>query len=344
MKVLNLVTTRRSFYRTQEAALEAANIDYTTLTVPGTHHNQGDKVEQRSVWDYLRYYPSVLRNSFSGYDIIHANFGLTAPFAIAQLNLPVVVSLWGSEFYNNKYESLIRSATKRADEVIIPSKTMGQFIDRDCHCIPYPIDSNLFSPMKQKQARQELGWELDETIVLFPAAPGRPEKNYERAKRITNEVNQPVRLYPCINEPYEKMPLLMNASDAVLVTSNYESGPMVVKEAVACNVPVVSTSVGFVPDTLEDISNSYTARHEPELAAALESVLENEERSDGRYKVEKYTISQMGDQLQTVYDQCLGKTQSSTLIDFGVSSPSRESIREQSSLTKENTVSHPRGE
>lgn len=307
MNVLNLVTTPRSFYRTQEAALEAVNIDYTTLTVPGTHHNHQDGVEQRSVWDYLRFYPSVLRQSLGKYDIVHANFGLTAPFAIAQPRLPVVVSLWGSEFHENKYESIIATATNQAEEVIIPSETMRQFVDRDHHCIPYPIDSELFSPMSRTEAREKLGWESDETVVLFPSAPGRPEKNHGLAERVAAGVNTEVRLRPCINEPYERMPLLMNASDAVLVTSTYETGPMVVKEAVACNVPVVSTPVGFVPDALDGVSNSYTADSEDELRTALETVLETDERADGRQTVTAYDVSEMGARLRRVYQRCLTK-------------------------------------
>lgn len=321
MRILNLVTTRRSFYRAQEAALDAANIEYTTVTVPGTHRGHADGVEQRSVWDYLRFYPTVLRKSLSEYDIVHANFGLTAPFAVAQPRLPVVVSLWGSEFHENKYEALIASATKRADEVIVPSQMMRRFVRRDNHCIPYPIDGDLFSPMSKAEARSKLDWDADETVVLFPSAPGRPEKNYRLAERVVEGVAQPVRLYPCIDEPYERMPLLMNASDAVLVTSTYETGPMVVKEAVACNVPVVSTPVGFVSDVLDGVANSSTGKSAEELRRALETVLDANARADGRHKVVAYDIADMGAQLRRVYERCTDRRQRSGPVPIEISTP-----------------------
>jgi teichuronic acid biosynthesis glycosyltransferase TuaC len=39
---------------------------------------------------------------------------------------------------------------------------------------------------------------------------------------------------------YEQVPIWLNASDVLLVTSHHEGSPTIVKEALACNLPIVS--------------------------------------------------------------------------------------------------------
>ncbi len=313
MRVLSLVTTPRSFYRKQEAALDAAGIEYTTLEVPGEHRNFDDRVEERTLADYLKFYPQVLRESFEDYDLVHANYGLTAPFAVGQFRLPVVVSLWGGEFRENQFAPIIRAATNRADEVIIPSRMMSQFVDREAHYVPYPVDTEQFRPIPRDEAREHLGWDPDETVVLFPAAPGRPEKNFDLAKRVVDGLDRDVRLHTGGNIPYDDMPYVMNASDALLVTSNRETGPMVVKEAAACNVPVVCTRVGFAPEVLDGVAHSGVGDSAAELRDVLRAALDAGERADGRGPIAEYGVEEMGARLRTVYERCLSRPRSGPL-------------------------------
>ncbi|MFC4359704.1 glycosyltransferase family 4 protein [Halobium salinum] len=306
IRVLNLVTTPRSFYRKQEAALDAAGIEYTTLEVPGEHRNLDDRVEERTPKHYAQFLPQVLSEAWRGdYDLVHANFGLTAPFALAQLRLPVVVSLWGGEFRENPFTPLIEAATARADEVIVPSRMMRRFVDRETHLIPYPIDTEQFQPMDRREARERLGWDPDETVVFFPAAPGREEKDFPLAERVVDGIDSDVRLHTAGSIPYDEMPLVMNASNAVLCTSKRETGPMIVKEAAACNVPVVSRPVGFVPEVLDGVTNSYVADDEDGLREGLRAVLDDDGRADGRGPIASYGTAEMGEALRQVYERVL---------------------------------------
>src|SRR5258708_15921936 len=73
----------------------------------------------------------------------------------------------------------------------------------------------------------------------------------------------------------------MNACDALVFTSRQEGSPNVVKEALACNLPVVSVAIGDVPERLRDLAGcEVCADAEPDtIAAALVRVLRRGERT-----------------------------------------------------------------
>jgi len=312
LRVLSLTTTTwRSFYRTQVRALEGRGVEVTTRQPPGEFRAFDDGVRRRGVLDYLRFVPTVLREARHEHDLLHANYGLLAPHAAVQPTLPTVLTLWGGEFVGNRFAGVIRRFANRADEVVVPSEAMGDRVTRDYHVVPFPVDTDLFRPIPRAEARRHLGWEEAKTVVLFPYATARYEKNYPLAERVVGALETDATLVTVSNRPHAELPLYMNASDALLVTSRWESGPMVVKEAVACGLPVVSTDVGFVASVLDGISSSYVASTERELVARLETVLRRGERADGRHRIESYGEREMGERLLAVYDRALDRGEAS---------------------------------
>lgn len=308
MRVLGLVTTPdKTFYERQSAALRDAGVDLTVLSVPGENDAQSTAAEgsaTRSVVDYLRYYPRVLRSSFGDYDLIHASYGLTGPAAVAQPNLPVVLSLWGSDLMG-RYGSVSEMCARRSDAVIVMSQDMAEALGQPCHVIPHGIDLEQFAPLPTAEARPELGWAEDHRHVFFPYPRKREVKDYPRAERVVertrDRVGEPVDLHVAEGIPYDRMPLYMNAADALLVTSKREGMPNTVKEALACNLPVVSTDVGDVSDWLSDVSPSTVGRTDDELADALVEFLERRTRSDGRDAVEHLAWARVADRIVRVY-------------------------------------------
>lgn len=314
MRVLNLVTNDKSqFYRTQVSVLEDAGVDSTTLAVPGDHQygvadEDVDGSATRSLVDYVKFYPPVLKRSFEPYDLIHANYGLTAPAAIAQPNLPVVLSLWGSDLLGT-YGSVSEFCAKHCDAVIVMSEEMAHRLDCDCYVIPHGIDLEQFRPIPKEEAREEMGWDDDSYHVLFPYPRGREVKNFPRAERVVEAVrermNRPVELQVASGIPHYLMPHFFNAADLLLLTSDREGSPNTVKEAMACNLPVVSTDVGDVRGRLEDVSHSHVATSDDRLADAVEDVLRAGERSDARAAIRPLSTERMGERIQGVYEDVL---------------------------------------
>ena len=303
IRTLQLVTTRRSFFDKQVEALEERGVDCVVRTVPQAADGG------RSPREFAEFYVDVLGDvAIEEFDLVHANYGLVAPFALAQPTRPVVLSLWGSDVMGPSWlVALSKLSAAAADAVVVPSTPAADALGRPHDLVPFGVDTDLFRPIPRERARAAVGWDPDERVVLFPYDPGRDVKNYPLAERVAEAAATDVTLRVLSDVDYERVPLYMNASDAVLVTSRRESGPMVVKEATACNVPVVSTDVGFARDVLAGVSGAHVCDDETALVEALDAVLEGNGRIDGRDRVDDLSLDRAGDRLVSVYRRVLDR-------------------------------------
>ena len=304
MRVLQIVTSPRPFFEQQVSVLEERGIDCTVLGLPGEYCGKSG----RTPLDYARFYPTVLSELRSTeYDLVHANYGLTAPFALAQPVRPVVLTLWGSDLMSEQewLRTISRYGARHANATIAPSPIMSQQLELDHELIPFGVDTELFRPIPKAQARERVGWNTDRQIVLFPYDTSRSVKDFPRARRLVDRLDADVELRTVDGVDYEAMPYYMNASDVLLVTSERESGPMVVKEAAACNLPIVSTDVGFVGETIEGLPNCFVSDSDRELELGLTAVLNDGRRSAGRERIDGLSLESMGDRLVALYDRLL---------------------------------------
>ncbi|NLV10323.1 glycosyltransferase [Halomicrobium mukohataei] len=297
--VLMLVTNEdASFYRQQVDALEELGLNCDTVAVP----NSDDGT--RRLRHYARFYGATLRKSLSEYDVVHANYGLTAPAALAQRRRPVVLSLWGSDLLG-AYGRLSTWCANRCDEVIVMSDAMATELDRDAHVIPHGVDMERFSPTAQASARDELGWDQNARIVLFPYDPERPIKDFPRARAVVDDaasrLDAHVALRTVSGVDHGEIPRYMNATDVMLLTSRREGSPNTVKEALACNCPVVSTDVGDVSNYVEALDYSGVCADDDELVERLVATLRAAPVSEGREQVTALGLSEMARNIASVY-------------------------------------------
>ncbi|MFZ1467235.1 MAG: glycosyltransferase [Anaerolineae bacterium] len=268
---------------------------------------------QRHTLNYVAGMAAVLGRSLGRqrYDLVHAHYVLSGVLARCQLRWPLVLTLHGSEVAVGWTPPLSRALARLADWVIV---TSPRVLD-DLHMnlphvavIPCGIDLDLFTPGEQAAARAALGLPAERQLVVFVGEP-RPEKQVhllEGAVARLQAAGQPVDLLIASGQPHERVPLFMQAADVLGLTSSYEGSPMVIKEAMACNLPIVATDVGDVAGVIRDTAGCYLAAPTVEsVTDKLASALAFGGRTDGRSRIRHLSGAAAAQQVLAVYHEVL---------------------------------------
>jgi teichuronic acid biosynthesis glycosyltransferase TuaC len=272
--------------------------------------------------NYTRAWWKARRLIASGkYSLIHAQWGQSALLGLPK-RLPLVVTFRGGDLegivaptgrYTLKgriLRLLSRCVARIADQVIVVSETLAAKLPRtNCWVIPSGLNLDLFRPIPRELARERLGLPATGLLVLFASDPARPGKRYELARasveRLKNEFD--VELLTTSKVPHDLMPLFMCASDVLVLTSTHEGSPNVVKEALACNLPIVSLAVGDVAARIGGVAGCVVCEDErPDtIAAALASVLRAGSRIDGRSGVLDLDEKTLADRVVSAYKEAI---------------------------------------
>jgi glycosyltransferase involved in cell wall biosynthesis len=257
----------------------------------------------RTRWAYIREALRMLWLSRSPCRprLVHAHGGETALVARCCMGAPVVVSYCGDDLLGTPRAggSISRASRIRRTVLRAHARLMSRTITKSAEMeralplaarrrnlvLPNGVDRLLFHPRSHEQSRRQLGWAGDEHVVLFAADPAVERKRYWLAEQACRQAEQTlgrVRLEVAWGIVPDEMPILMAGADCLLLTSAIEGSPNVVKEAVACNLPVVCTDVGDVREILSDIEPSWVCAADPAaLASALVDCFTPKRRSNG---------------------------------------------------------------
>lgn len=215
---------------------------------------------KRGLWGYfISWLPLVIRILVYKPDVVHAHYGLSGFIAVLQPFRPVVLTVHGGDIYDRRVARITRIAASLAGQVIAVNEDISKKIGRKqgVRVLPCAVNTKLFMPVDRGLAREKLGIDPSVPMVLFSSRFERKVKNAPLAKRAVElSVMHPV-LTEVVQIPRDRMPLLINAADLLLVTSFYEGSPQIVKEAMACNIPVVSTDVGDIRKNFDDLEGYY---------------------------------------------------------------------------------------
>ena len=276
--------------------------------------------------NYLKYWREVRGEISRGnFDIIHTQWGQSGLLALPK-QLPLVVTFRGDDLegiigpngkktaYGYVLQTLSRFVARAADQVILVSESLSHALPkRNYHVIPSGLDLELFCPTAQDVARRKLGLLNNRRYVLFAGSASNPRKRYALAQQAVNLLKSEldVDILTASGIPHEQVPDYMNASDVMLLVSLHEGSPNVVKEALACNLPVVSTDVGDVRQRLSNIAGCMILENDqPEdIARALREVLLRNERVVSRPSVLDLDENVLTQKVIDVYRQALTSKQ-----------------------------------
>ena len=288
------------FVQEQVEALRREGVDIDVFLVDGSEH----KINY--LWGIFRLWWHLLRHR---YDLIHAHYVFSGIVARMQLLYPIVLTHHGPEFWSWQFLPC-KIITPLVNKVILVSPEMDERLKyKKALVIPCGVDFELFKPVPRDEAREKLNLPKDKKLILWAGNYQRPEKRWdivEAAVSIAKEKDPSIDFLLVTNQPHEVVPLYMNACDTLLLVSDAEGSPMVVKEAMACNLPVVSVPVGDVPAVIGGTEGCYLCTQDPaDVAEKLLQALSQPRRTNGREKISHLEQGVIARRIKAVFQEAL---------------------------------------
>lgn len=254
-------------------------------------------------------------------DVVHGHYSLCGWVAnMACLGLrhkpKIVVSILGSFPTKDKKWKLVRWSIQHLwDATIVKSQRTANQLGLPVNIIPNGVNLEIFQTQDNAAARKAVGFEDGKKYIIWCSNPDRPEKDYKLAEDtvhlLESEILDPngfsVKLVPVFNKTPQEVCMYMNAADCLLLTSVSEGSPNVIKEAMSCNCPIVTTNVGDVTERLENLEGCHVvdSREPKELAGAIRKSLEFGKRTEGRKRIieDQLEISQIAKRIKDIYER-----------------------------------------
>jgi teichuronic acid biosynthesis glycosyltransferase TuaC len=270
----------------------------------------------------------VFFKTLSGrFDLVQGHYGQWCVIARMQWTTPVVANFLGSDLIGDVdwhgnptwFGKLVVSASRWlchvVDAALVQSEEMRQAAQGDAarpiFILPMGVDFALFRPIPRAEARAALGWDQERCYILFGNNPRLPVKNFPLAQAAVERLRArgfSAELVVANGLPQTQVVQYINASNALILSSYSEGSPSIVKETMACNVPVVSTNVGDVADLIGRTAGCAVCPPDPEaLAAGLAQALQHKGPTTGRADIRHHERTIIAQQLIAIYEPIASK-------------------------------------
>jgi glycosyltransferase involved in cell wall biosynthesis len=302
-----------AFVKAQVEALQQAGVEIELFVLNGRSRKL---MYPRAVLELRK------RLADGSIDLVHAHYSYVGIVARTQWRVPVVVSYCGDDLLGTVNPQ--GEQTRRLS--VLAGRVLGQFVDaaivksgematklwrKDVHVIPNEVDFDTFRPVDRDRAREELGLDAKKKYLLFAANPAIPVKRYPLAQEVAarlREADPSIEMLVIHNETQDRLALYMSACDALVFTSYQEGSPNIVKQAMACNLPIVSTDVGDVREVIGKTDGCLISSADPTVfAARVSDVLRRGERTQGRQDIGHLARPVVAAKILDVYEKTLKK-------------------------------------
>jgi teichuronic acid biosynthesis glycosyltransferase TuaC len=298
------------FVERQAASLRAAGVDVDFFDL-GRSHSPFRLLRK---WRGLR---AEIRRSRP--DLVHAQYGTIVSIVTAMTFHPMIVTYGGSDLIRGASVALWRIylgiflsnvASLFAKHVICVSEELRRSLwwrRRGVAVIPRGVNLAAFTPGSRDEARAELGWDAHRRIVLIDGGRDPHNKGLDIAQRAIDIVRGELpdtELFVIHGVTPDRIPVLLRAGDALICASRQEGSPNIVKESLACALPVVGVRVGDVPERLAGVTPGAVVDRTPEaIANALLPILRAPRRSNGPEIIRQLSLEAVAARIIQVYEE-----------------------------------------
>ena len=296
-----------SFVQSQYDSLEAEGLDMVLFPVVG----HGIKAHLRAAKD-LR---ALIKRERP--DVVHAHYSVCGHVAtIASMFLgkkpKLVVSILGSFPTHSRKWRLVKFCIRNIwDKTIVKSQRTACQLGEEVQIIPNGVNLDMFYPQDYAEARKNVGFENDKRYIIWCSHPDRTEKNFALAKAAVDLIAEEHNavLVTVYHKTPQEVVQYMNAADCLLLTSIQEGSPNVIKEAMACNCPIVTTDVGDVRERLDELEGCYILPEKEmdsasKLSYLIVDALRFGKRTAGNQRIlnDKLTVQQIAKRIMACYE------------------------------------------
>lgn len=264
----------------------------------------------KGIFGYLRQVPGLMKaiREFKP-DLIHAHYGLCGLLSNCQRRVPVVTTYHGSDINNPKVLRFSTIAIRYSRfNVFVSQKNIDLAKPKGNYSlIPCGINLEDYPPIEKNEARRIMALDPSRKYVLFSGAFDNPVKNAPLAKEAMKLLPE-ATLLELKGYSRPQVAALMQAADALLMTSFSEGSPQVIKEALACGCPIVSVDVGDVKERISGVDGCFvTESVASSLADSLRRALSFGIRTRGREAIMKDGLAndEIASRLIEIYYTCL---------------------------------------
>lgn len=245
------------------------------------------------------------------FELVHAHYGLTGAVALAQRRVPVATTFHGSDTVIPWQRVVSFGVARLSAPLFVSDGGRRRLRLADAPVVPCGVNTERFRPRARTEVRAELGWDERAPHVLFPSRRGNPIK---RADLFDATVAEARRAFPSLQAialeglSRDQAALVVAAADVTLMTSDWEGAPVIVKESLACQTPVVSVPVGDVPDVIAGLPGCQVCERDPvALGAAVVRAIDAGQSPLLRERAESYSRPQIARRILAVYERILSR-------------------------------------
>jgi len=224
-------------------------------------------------------------------DLIHAHYGLSGFAAILQRQVPVVITFHNGETLSVMSNLISSVASLFAKHVIYVAQHIYDLCylkpKKNYTILPCGVTLEQCIIVEQQQARQELGFSADKKYVLFGGAFSNLRKNYPLLQEAMASLGR-VDIEVLEMKGLDRITItkMMCACDLFALPSKSEGSPQALKEAMACNCPILATDVADIKHLLGNLDGHYLCSFEVnDVADNLLKALAFGQRTKGRQRI-----------------------------------------------------------